>query len=98
MRDTAYSTFLQYCTEFLISSNYLWHKDSQGEHKLVILPSCQLFIIISAYDDLGHHGFFAKNAHIVECFWWPYMQSDIAWFICTCHLCQTRKTQNVLIP
>src|SRR4051812_24501033 len=26
------------------------------------------------------------------------MQSDITWFIHTCHLCQTRKTQNVLIP
>jgi hypothetical protein len=26
------------------------------------------------------------------------MGNDIAWFIKTCHLCQVRKTQNVLIP
>jgi hypothetical protein len=26
------------------------------------------------------------------------MGNDIAWFVKTCHICQTRKTQNVLIP
>jgi len=26
------------------------------------------------------------------------MSSDIAWYICTCHLCQVHRTQNVLIP
>ena len=26
------------------------------------------------------------------------MSSDIAWYVCTCHLCQACRTQNVLIP
>jgi hypothetical protein len=31
-------------------------------------------------------------------FWWPVMQSDIFWFVRTCHICQTRQTAKVLIP
>lgn len=57
-----------------------------------------MFILASAHDDVGHHGYFATNAHISLRYWWPFMGNDIAWFVKTCHLCQTRKTQNVLIP
>ena len=36
MKDSEYETFLRYCTEFFVSSDRLWRKDSKGEHKLVI--------------------------------------------------------------
>src|SRR6267378_2644122 len=44
------------------------------------------------------HGFFATNANISLHYWWPPMGTDISWYVRTCHLCQLRKTQNVVIP
>ena len=87
-----------YCTEFFIDSQRLWYKDCKGEHKLVIAQDCHMFILASAHDDTGHHGYFVTHAHISLCYWWPFMGNDIAWFVKTCHICQTCKTQNILIP
>jgi hypothetical protein len=98
MTDTKYKTFVCYCTEFFIDGSHLWQKNRKGEHQLVIAQDRRLFILSSAHDDAGHHRYFATHAHIVLRYWWPFMGSDIAWFIKTCHLCQSRKTQNILIP
>jgi hypothetical protein len=96
--DTEYEAFLRYCTEFFVDSDRLWRKDRKGEHKLVVSQDRRIFILASAHDDTGHHGYFATHAHISLRYWWPFMGNDIAWFVKTCHICQTRKTQNVLIP
>ncbi len=98
MTDTKYESFLRYCMEFFIDSDRLWRKDRKGEHKLVVAQDRRLFILSSAHDDAGHHGYFATHAHIALRYWWPFMGNDINWFVKTCHICQTRKTQNVLIP
>ena len=98
MSDGEYETFLRYCTEFFISADRLWRKDHKGEHKLVVSQDRRLFILTSAHDDTGHHGFFATNALITLRYWWPFMGNDIAWFVKTCQICQMRKTQNLLIP
>jgi len=52
----------------------------------------------AAHNQVSHHGFFATNAHIALRYWWPHMSNDISWYVRTCHLCQLRKTQNVVIP
>ncbi len=98
MKDSEYETFLKYCTEFFVAAKKLWRKDHRGEHKLVVAPAKRLFILNSAHNDVGHHGYFATNAIIQQRYWWPFMGNDIAWFVKTCRLCQIRKTQNVLIP
>ena len=97
LSDKEYKTFMNYCTEFFVADNRLWRKDPKG-HKMVIYRQRRLFIINAAHNDTGHHGFFATNALITERYWWPHMAQDIAWFILTCHICQVRKTQQVLIP
>ncbi len=98
MSDADYATFIRYCTEFFISQDKLWRKDAHGRHKLVIPTHRRLFIIASAHNDVGHHGFYATNSLITERFWWPFMAFDISWFVRTCHICQLRRTQNVRIP
>jgi hypothetical protein len=98
LSDAQYETFLRYCTEFFLVSGKLWRKDRKGEHKLVVAQDRRVFIMASAHDDAGHHGYFATHSHIALRYWWPFMGNDLAWFIRTCHLCQIRKTQNVLIP
>ena len=95
--NEAYKTFMRYCTEFFIAHNKLWRKNTKGHHKLVIPKDRYLFLIKSAHNNVGHHGFYATHALLSEQYWWPHMAQDINWFIVTCHVCQTRKTQQVLI-
>ena len=96
--NEAYKTFMRYCTEFFVAHDKLWRKDSKGHHKLVVPQDRHLFLLAAAHNDVGHHGFYATHALLAERYWWPHMSQDISWFIVTCHVCQTRKTQQVLIP
>jgi len=89
MTDAEYEAFLRYCTEFFVDSDRLWHKDRKGEHRLVVSQDHCMFILASAHDDMGHHSYFATHAHIALRYWWPFMGNDIAWFVKTCHICQT---------
>ena len=93
-----HKTFMRYCTEFFIDNDKLWQKDPAGQHKLVIPPAQRIFLLIMAHNDVGHHRVFSTNALLAEQSWWPLMIKDIAWFIHTCHICQTQKTRQVLIP
>src|SRR5271168_2268162 len=95
--DSEYKTFMRFCTEFFISEGRLWRKNPKG-HKTVIAKPRRLFLMATAHNDTGHHGFYSTNALIAERYWWPHMAQDIAWYILTCHMCQVRKTQQVLIP
>jgi hypothetical protein len=97
--DAEYRSFLRYCTEFFVAGEErLWRKDPKGNHKVVVSKERRLFLIASAHDGVGHHGFYATNALLAERYWWPQMAQDISWFVRSCHLCQLRKTQHVLIP
>ena len=98
MSDTEYTTFLRYCLEFFVDSENLWRKDSHGAHKIVVIPNCRMEVMRGCHDDIGHKGFYATRATIMERFWWPHMHPDIVWFVRTCHLCQLRQTRQVLIP
>lgn len=99
LTDSEYKSLLRYSMEFFVSEgDRLWRKDSKGNHKVVVSEDRRLFLIYSAHNDVGHHGFYATNALLAERYWWPQMSHDISWFVRTCHLCQLRKTQHVLIP
>ena len=50
------------------------------------------------HDNLGHRSLFATQAALLERFWWPQVAADIAWYICSCHICQVHQTTKVLIP
>ena len=79
---------------------WLWHNDRKGKYKLVVTQDCQIFILSSVHDNAGHHRYFAMHTHIILHYWWPFkfMGNNINWFVKTCHICQMRKTQKVLIP
>ena len=66
MMDKEYKTFMRYCTEFFIFNEQLWHKDTKGQHKMVIAQEQRLFLIASAHNNVGHHGFYTTNALITE--------------------------------
>ena len=90
--------FIKSATRFFVLNNKLWRKDQQGRHKLVIWPEKRLQLIQQAHDDLGHKGVFMVRQRLGERFWWPHMEDDVKWFVCTCHECQVRLTTKILIP
>ena len=87
------TTFLCYTKYFFQKDGHLWRRDPQGCHKVVIDCDKQPAILAAR-----HHRDFATCAHIIDCFWWPHLSADIAWFIRTCHICPLHQTHNVLIP
>ena len=98
MDDMDFARFMCYAIRFFVQAGKLWKKDEHGHHKLVASPTSRLAILHAAHDDVAHKGFYMTHALIFERFWWPTMRSDIAWFICTCYLCQLRQMRNMLIP
>lgn len=54
-------------------------------------------VIQAAHDDTGHHGFYTTQALVIERYWWPFLGHNIAWYVQTCHICQTHQTQQILI-
>ena len=53
---------------------------------------------MQAHDDLGHKGVFTTRTRILECFWWPYFDDDVWWYLKTCYECQVHSTQHLYIP
>jgi hypothetical protein len=92
LSDSEYATFVCYYIKYFVDLGKLWRKDMHGMHKIVLSPEQCLDIIHSAHNDIGHKMIFTTKSLIALRFWWPNMKADIAWFICTCHLCQLRQT------
>jgi hypothetical protein len=98
LSDDNYARLIRYATRFFKDGPRIWRKDSQGAHKLVVEQDKRISILQAAHDQVGHKGLFATRAQIMLRFWWPHIQSDIHWFVQTCHICQTRQTTQILIP
>ena len=50
------------------------------------------------HDNLSHKGFYLTRCTLLDCFWWPALETDIKWYVQTCHQCQIRQTIKVRIP
>ena len=90
--------FVKSASEFFVMRGKLWRKDRQGRHKLVIWGEKRLDLIRQAHDELGHKGVFTVKRRLEERFWWPFMESDVKWFVQTCHECQVRLVKKIIIP
>src|SRR5271154_1589277 len=98
MNDEAYRRFLRSVSDFFILDGQLWRKQTSSRHQIVILPARRLGLIKQAHDDLGHKMYFMVRNRMRDRFWWPSIDNDIKWYLRTCHICQTRQLQKVIIP
>ena len=96
--DKAFNSFVRYVLRFFSKNSKLWRKDSQGMHKVVVDLQHRLEVLRHCHDDVGHKGFYATRAMVLERFWWPHIHEDLKWFIQTCHICQERQLRLVRIP
>jgi len=56
--------------------------------KLVVEEGKRLGILRQVHNELGHKGIFTTCTHILECFWWPYFDDNIRWYLKTYYECQ----------
>ena len=83
---------------FVMIDGRLWRRGDKGRHQLFILPSQRLSIVRAAHDDLGHKGIYSTRRFLIDRFWWPSLDTDVKWFVETCHECQLRQETKVCIP
>ena len=98
LTDQDYSALIRQASRFFLDEHILWKRDPQGAHKRVLYRHRRIEAIHAGHDDTGHRGFYATRALVAERYWWPLMGQDIAWYVKTCHICQSRQTHQVLIP
>ena len=92
MSDKEDGDLMRYTTRFFIDDHNLWHRDPQGMHKHILYKNRRMDALAAAHNDvghLGHRGFYATHVLLTEWYWWPYIGHDIAWYVWTCHICQT---------
>jgi hypothetical protein len=98
MIDQDFKQLIRFAQDFFLKGNVLWRKSIHGHHKVVIPLAQCLSLITQAHNYVGHHGVYPVRSHLIERFWWPHLQSDVKWFVNSCHICQTRHYQKNNIP
>lgn len=98
MSDNKFRAFIRSATRFFLRDGHLWRRSPDGEHKQVLPRNRRLVVLRAAHDELGHKGYLVVRTRVRDRFWWPLMDADIAWFIRSCHECQSRQLTKVHIP
>ena len=99
LSDAAYASFIRLATRFFVRDDRLWRKrPSPHHHQLVLAPDRRYNLVQQVHDDLGHKGVYAVRMKILDRFWWPSLEVNVKWYVKTCHECQVRTFQQVLIP
>jgi transposase InsO family protein/molybdopterin converting factor small subunit len=94
----ALTRFISRAHRFLIAEGRLWRRQQSGRHQLYARPSIRYALVRDAHDKLGHKGFYSTRRTLLDRFWWPALETDVKWFVQTCHQCQIRQTTKVHLP
>jgi hypothetical protein len=98
LSGNALTRFLSRTRRFLIADGRLWRRQSNGRHQLYATFSQRYALVRDAHDKLGHKGFYSTRRTLLDRFWWPALETDVKWFVKTCHQCQIRQTTQVRLP
>jgi len=84
---------------FLHDQDRLWKIEPKGKiPRLVIMDiDRHLALIGEAHNDIGHCGHDATYKTLSEHFFWPNMFDQIAYFVCSCNICQLRSKTRPIV-
>ena len=94
----ALTRFINRASRFLIAQGRLWRRQHNGRHQLYAPSPTRLALVRDAHDNLGHKGFYSTRRTLLDRFWWPALETDVKWYVQTCHQCQIRQTTKVHLP
>jgi hypothetical protein len=99
LHSEALTRFFHRAARFTLVNDRLWQLQHDGQHQLYVVPPLRLSLIRDAHDRLGHKGYYSTRRTLADHFWWPSLDSDVKWYVETCHQCQLRQTtQTCLLP
>jgi hypothetical protein len=96
--ESDFAKFLKFASEFFLLDDRLWRRDRHGKHKAFVPEGSRRDLIQQVHDALGHKGIFAVRTHLLDRFWWPYLDHDVKWYVRSCHQCQVRQQRYYQIP
>lgn len=79
--------------KFDLDGGVLYHVPDEGERQIVLPESLRTRAIRLVHEGPlhGHAGRDATTQHVLERFWWPYVQRDVAALINNCSVCARAK-------
>ena len=89
---------IRHSRQFFVRGDQLWRQDKSGRHQKVLFDIDRTRVLCETHNKLGHHGFYPTQRTLADRFWWPSLDKDIAWYLKTCHQCQIRSVDKVVIP
>ncbi len=84
----ALTRFISRASRFTIAEGRLWRRQHSGRHQLYARPSSRYALVRDTHDKLGHKGLYSTRRALLDRFWWPALETDIKWYVQTCHQCQ----------
>ena len=96
--EAQFTAFVRYATRFFVKDGKLWRKGREGKHQVVVDENRRFALVRQVHDGMGHKGVYSVRMRILDRFWWPSLDTDVKWYVRTCHECQTRTFQQIHIP
>jgi len=87
LAGNALTRFISRTCRFLLANEQIWQQQGDGRHQLYIPQTHHCSLVCNAYDKLRHKGFYAMRCMLLNCFWWPALETDVKWYVKTCHQC-----------
>lgn len=97
IQERKLKAFIQYVVQFFLRNQQLMQKYHSNQHWVVPDKSKRVKLVQAVHNQIGHHGIYATHKKLVKYFWWLQIDSNIKWFVWTCHQCQLHSMQKTVI-
>lgn len=93
-------TFTKHAKQFIFHDNRLWKMSSAGRIPCLVITDLahQQNLIAEAHNEAGHRGHDATYKHLTDCFYWPNMFNEVAFFVVSCIICQLWSASRPKVP
>ncbi|KAF8229214.1 hypothetical protein L208DRAFT_1105799, partial [Tricholoma matsutake] len=93
-------TFTKHAKQFIFHDNWLWKMSSAGRIPCLVITDLahQQNLIAEAHNEAGHRGHDATYKHLTDCFYWPNMFNEVAFFVVSCIICQLWSASRPKVP
>ena len=84
--------FKRFARRFFFTGDVMYRRNVDGKHQKVIMEGKErAYLMHATHDAMGHKGAYATTEFLKNRFWWPELPGDVARYVRSCHICQTRR-------
>jgi hypothetical protein len=89
-----------FANDCFIEDDIIWRRikrQFEPSHVIILLPASlkqEALTVTHGSQLVGHDGIYKTKERLLQCYYWPGMDADIAAHLKSCHRCQLRCTNN----